>query len=370
MKRLLFITGARSEYGISRPLLKALRSNPEIDLGVVAHGMHFSEQHGYSISDVHNDGHRFLIEVDTYDPFGSKSAELTGTITQLHKVLEESKPDSVLIIGDRMEAMGAAMSAHLRGVPIIHSGGGHVTAGSADNAYRYILSTLATLHLSTSKNATARLKSLPQVDAEKVFFVGSVAIDAVRQFLKQPYSLGACLPDLKIGPYALVNFHPTTVGDEDLSGIMKAAVRKILEHDIEVLITAPNNDAGYQPLMDAIDSLIADSRVHYQANLGVPNFYAAVFSSEFVVGNSSSGVMEAPYFGKQVIDVGTRQEGRDKDIGIQSVPASAETVVEAIADGFKRNWPKTRSSNLYGNGQSVAEAHRLINAFLQSLPDS
>lgn len=367
MKRLVFITGARSEYGISRPLLNAFQHDPEIDLRIMAHGMHLSKDHGYTISEVRKDDYQILCELDTISLSVDKSTELTETIARLHRAIEESKPDAVFIIGDRLEALGAAMAAHLCGVPIIHSGGGHLTAGSADNRYRYMVSILSALHLTTSRIATQRLKAMPVLDASKVFFVGSVAIDAILSFLERPYPISDVIPQLAERPYALITFHPVASTAENVPQILIAAVKTILERGIDVLITAPNNDPGYERVMEAIDSVSANPRVHYYPNLGVPDYYAAIFSCKFVVGNSSSAIMEVPYFRKSVIDVGSRQEGRDKDVGVTTIPATQPAVVQAISEGCNRNWPAVDCNNLYGDGRSVIKAHRVVRKFLDTL---
>jgi len=367
LKRFVFITGARSEYGIARPLLSALNADPEIELGVIVHGMHLSREYGYTVSEIRKDDFTILCEVDTLSGSIDKPAELSRTILEISSSIRAHNPDAVLIIGDRLEAVGSALAASLNGVPIVHSGGGHLTSGSLDDRYRYMVSTLASLHLTTSRNATMRVKALPIVNPKDVHFVGSVAIDAIKKFLQNPYHISDVIPELASQCYALATFHPATFADEDIPGLLIKTVETVLSLGKSILITAPNNDIGCEDIKMAIESVLSLEGVYYRESLGVPSYYAAMYSCDVVIGNSSSALMEAPYFEKPVIDVGSRQNGRDKDLSVKTISANKGVLEQAIKEFHKNTRYKPKCNELYGNGNSVIGAFNAIKQFLKKI---
>lgn len=361
-----FLTGARSDYSLAKDFLFALESDEDFELAVVPNGMHLLESYGMTVNEIREDGFYIFEEVPTYaDGNLNKSEELSRTVRMMRDTLSRLSPDAVFIIGDRIEAYGCALAAHFADIPIIHSGGGHLTSGAVDNIYRYNISNLSSLHFATSKESYQRLIECTLVERQNVHFVGSVAIDQIKRFKENPRKIDQFVSGLKPDSFALMTFHPVTSVDRDVIEVMIFSIEEILRYDTKILLTYPNNDKGSGEIMSIIDCFRGREDVFVEPHLGAEGYYAALCNCLFVIGNSSSGIMEAPYFHKPVIDIGSRQEGRAKDDSIVSIPGTKKQARSAIKKGFSNGWPEKSCSYLYGKGDSVVRVVKNIkNHFL------
>ena len=363
MKRMKlgFFTGARSEYGLLRKLINQLQSDPFFEISLLVGGMHLLEKFGHTYKEIEKDGFVIKAKIPFYsEDISPGQLEFSKAITGIAAVLEKEKFDALFIVGDRLEAYAAALAAHFTRTPLIHSGGGTLTEGAVDNIYRYNITNLANIHLATSKGNYRRLKSLPIIKPEDVFFTGSIAIDGIKAFLKQPVAIDQFVKSLKKDSFVLITFHPATATQEPLDEILAKAVELIVNMNCQVLITYPNNDTGYESILRQIESFKSKENIFIVENLGAKGYYAALNDCLFVLGNSSSGIVEAPYFHKQVINVGERQKGREKDASIMDVNANWPAVQQLIKKGFEESWPLIENNNIYGGGQSVPNIIKII----------
>lgn len=366
--KLAFLTGTRAEYGLAKAFLRALHADPRFELEIIPNGMHLLKKYGTTVNEIRADGFPISVMVETYsEEGGPKAVEFSRTVECMSRVIRGRRLDAVFLIGDRIEAYASALAAHFAGIPIIHSGGGHLTHGAVDNIYRYNISNLADLHFATSRNAYERLCSCPLVDNTSVHFVGSVAVDAIEAFKINPKPASDIKVGLEAGQYALMTFHPVTAVSEPIEEIMQAAIDTIISLGLAVLVTYPNNDVGSEAILGVIEANRARAGVFVVPSLGADRYYAAMHDCRFVVGNSSSGLSEAPYFHKPVLNVGVRQDGRDKDAGVLDVLATPDAVGEALVQGFEKNWEPVPCNQLYGTGNSVGKGLEIILEFLISL---
>ncbi len=366
MKRTIgFFTGARSDYGIMKRLIQTVADSPEFDYSLYVSGLHLLKRFGHTIDEIKRDG--FDIEA-TIPVFGEEGEpgqeEFTGLISGLSMLLQGEKPDVMFILGDRSEAYAASIACHFAGVRIIHSGGGNLTKGAVDNIYRYNMSNLADIILATSKGSYHRLQQVPVLSEKKLVFTGSLAIDAIRKFRENPSPVTDVVPELGSDKFALMTFHPVTLSDESIEEAMDLSFQVITKRGMTVLVTYPNNDPGYQGILDVIEKWQNHEQVIVRKNLGAQGYYAALMACSFVIGNSSSGLMEAPYFHKRVIDIGTRQEGREYDGSITRVVCETNAIQQAIEQGFADNWPHTDCDQIYGDGHAL---QRIMSYFKDSL---
>lgn len=359
--KLAFITGARSEYGLAKALLKEMQSDSRIDLKIIVNGMHLLKKYGETIHEILDDGFSIEETIATYTEEGqSKAKEFSNSIAMLSESISRVNPDVALIIGDRLEAYAAALACHFAGVPIVHSGGGHLTRGAVDDTYRFNITNLATVHLTTCVSAYNRLVKVPLVDQNDVYLIGSVGVDAIVNFLKNPVPVYKFIPGLKGRKFALVTYHPVTKVCEPVPLLIKETVEYLTQHGINVLITYPNNDRGSRALIDMISMCRESDGVFVAESLGAQGYYAALNDCCFVVGNSSSGLSEAPYFRKKILNVGARQEGRDKDVGVIDVPADGQSLRLALEKASLDASLDIQCNNLFGDGSSVSRAIKVI----------
>jgi len=347
--KIAFISGARSDYGPIKRILKEISINRDIDLTIIAHGLHFIQSFGNTIEEIREDNFGNIIEIPTLNNDYSKASEYYQTFNAIFKHLNESSYDFVIILGDRLESYAAALAAHFAKNIIIHFGGGHRTNGAVDDIYRFNITNLSNYHIVTTKQAFDTLITLPTIKKDNVYLVGSCSVDAIKEFLKFPVPITKYIPDLKTN-YALMTFHPVTLVNEPLVEIMKLSIELILSKGFDVVITYPNNDENSQDIINFINKVNNINGVFIMPHLGTQGYYSAINDSSFVIGNSSSGLIEAPYFNKQVINIGSRQEGRTIDKSVDTVSANTDKVLDLLNFHFHNGWRSNTCENLYGNG--------------------
>ena len=362
--RIGFFTGWRCEYGLTVELLRILDDDPEIELLIYPNGLHLLKKFGYTVDEIEEDGFTIGEKIYSYTEKGEdKVFELTNSINMIYKVISEAKLDGIIVNGDRIEAYAAALSAHFCKIPIFHIGGGVITKGAVDDIYRYNITNLADVHFVTNKSAYERLLKLETLNIDNIHFSGSTAIDRILKFKKEPGNINDIFPAIRPGRFALMTFHPVTRRNEPTKDIMGEAIGIILKNKFDVLITYPNNDVGYERILSEIEKWSSNPNVFVSKNLGAKAYYSALNDCTFVIGNSSSGVIEAPYFNKVVLNVGSRQEGRDKDDLVKDI--GTESMLNAINEGFKDGWKNADCSNLYGSGDSSKKIVNIIKKYSQ-----
>jgi len=353
--KITFFTGSRSDYGVIKDLLRTLDADSSFNVSVVPNGMHLLGSFGHTLLEIKNDGFRIEEILKTYNESNKEKVyDFTGSVNIIYNFLKKVKTDVIFVTGDRIEAYSAALAAHFLGIKIIHSGGGTLTLGAVDNIYRYNISNLADIHFTTSLNNYKRLKSLPNINKSSVHFVGTPAVDSILDYKKNPVSIYKSFPSLK-EYFSLMTFHPVTRIDESVDLIMDFAISYILENKLGVLITYPNNDDGFEKIISIINKWQNHRDIIVQKNLGASKYYSALNDCSFIIGNSSSALIEAPYFNKLAINVGSRQDGRDKDTNVIDSPCNINDLKKILESGFKSGWPEFNAKKIYGDGGSSLE---------------
>ena len=359
--KLGFFTGARSEYGIARSFLRNIDNDRKFDLSIFVNGMHLLKKFGYTASEIINDGFSIDSLIKTYTEDGDEKVfEFTNSVEKIYKTLLKKELDAIYIIGDRIEAYAAALAAHFLKIFIIHSGGGTITAGCVDNIYRNNITHLANLHLADSLKHYHQILRLKNDDKKNVCFVGSTSVDAIIKFKQKVVSITDVFPTIRPREFALMTFHPVTSIQEPIHKIMNACIKNIISCGFDILITYPNNDEGHIDIINVIDKWSEHENLFVSKSLGVESYYSALNDCAFLIGNSSSGVIEAPYFNKSILNIGKRQDGRDKDIGVIDVSAEINIVLKSIKKGFEQGWPTYECNYLYGDGNSVEKRKKAI----------
>jgi UDP-hydrolysing UDP-N-acetyl-D-glucosamine 2-epimerase len=364
-KKIGFFTGARSDYGIMKRLIAAVSNSQEYSYCLYVSGLHLVKKFGYTVDEIKHDGFDVKAAIQVYQEDTEPGhQEFTMLISKLAILLEQEKPDAMFILGDRSEAYAAAISCHFAGVKIIHSGGGNLTRGAVDNIYRYNISNLSDVIFATSKGSYERLLKVPILNEKELVFTGSLAIDAIKKFQIDPKPIADFVPEIASKVYVLMTFHPVTRSGEAIEEAMNDSIKTIIEMGGTVLVTYPNNDPGYPGILKVIEKWSGHEQVVVRKNLGAQGYYAALNACSFVIGNSSSGLMEAPYFNKPVINIGSRQEGREYDRNIINVECNAQAIKRVIFFGYEEGWPETKCDQIYGDGHAL---ERIMSYFESSL---
>ena len=358
MNRVAVITATRAEFGLLLPVLRELRKNEDSDFHVdlVVTGTHLSDQYGMTIQEIRNSGERIdhviSIPVDSTDAVAISSNQ-AQTLTEFTRLFTEVKYQGIVLLGDRYETLAIAIAAGNTRTPIFHLCGGDTTEGAIDEWIRHSITKIAYLHFVTNEQSRKRVIQLGE-DPSRVFNYGSTSIDNVLSLANMGKEEALESIGMKDCKYALCTYHPVTMSDDDVEHQIENFLEAI-EHfsDIQFIVTKSNADQGgvvINNILDKANNTIEN--VHVFASLGVRRYLSLMRHAEFVLGNSSSGIIETPAFRVPTVNIGDRQRGRLQAKNIVNCGSSAENIMEAITIARSQGHKKVCQTvvNPYGDG--------------------
>ena len=366
MMKIAVVTATRAEYGIMTPLIRAVHDAPDMELELLVTGTHLSEKHGMTKRFIEEDGfpiaHEIPILEDGNTPYDI-SLTMANAVRGFAACFRDDRPDLVVILGDRTEMLGIASAAMNERIPIAHLHGGEVTEGAVDDCVRHALSKMSYLHFAATETYRKRIIQLGE-DPARVFFAGALSTENI---LKAPLLTEAELKaDTGIPadmPYAVVTFHPVTLDENSAAEQTEALCRAMAQKNgFFYLITMANADAGGDEV-NRILKQFADScsAVKMVSSLGMKRYLSAVKYAAFVLGNSSSGIIEAPVLGTPTVNIGDRQRGRlMADSVVQCAPQTAD-IAAAIRKAAAMPHVSTR---MFGDGNTSALILNTIRDYL------
>lgn len=333
-RRLVVLTTGRQDYGILRSTILLLRRTPEFEVAVWAGGMHLQRRFGEPLEAFKRDGIPVARELLFLAEPPNPVADTAAALKQIGAALAEDAPDALLLVGDRTEALAAGLAATLAKVPIVHLHGGEESEGAIDNACRHALTKLSHLHLVSHRVHADRVIQMGE-DPATVVIVGAPALDhAYRDDLPGVEALSEDLGVALEPPVVVVTMHPATLGGpagEEVAAVAGAMSRVPATY----VVTAPNADAGGADIGDYWRRWAKDrKRVALVDALGDRRYWAMLRVADAVLGNSSSGIIEAPALGVPVVNVGDRQRGRLRYGPVTDVPAAEDAVARALRDAI------------------------------------
>lgn len=337
------VTGTRAEYGIMSRLMQAIKDSDDMQLQIIVTNMHLSETYGMTVKEIENDG----FTVDYRIPLSLDDNSARGTVKAMAEALsgfadayQELNPDIILILGDRYEMLAAASAAAIFGIPVAHLHGGEITEGAYDDAIRHAITKLATYHFTSTEEYRQRVIQMGE-EPERVFNVGALGVDNIlhdkymtlSEFNESLKELaGDKAIDMSEG-FLLVTFHPVTRQPEEAESQTRAllcALEKVKGR--QLLFTMPNSDTGGRVVGELIKKWVAENshRATCVTSLGRKRYYSALKHCGAVIGNSSSGLIEAPSFGVPTVNIGERQKGRAQGNTVINCTADTEGINAAI----------------------------------------
>lgn len=323
-RRICFVTGSRAEFGLMDTVLRAIGP---AHLQIVVTGMHLDSRHGKTI-DVLRKAWKVDAVVDW--PRGPRSIAVGSAISSLARTFEKIKADIVLIVGDRVEAFAAASAAHLSDIPVAHVHGGDRALGQMDDALRHAITKLAHIHFPATRQSAARLAKMGE-DPWRIHRAGSPGIDHIRAAAASKSQLRKMFPSLKSRRFALLVLHPTESDDSAEFRRAQMLATALRKSGVErVVIIYPNNDPGSAGIIRCWESLAADPKFTILRDIPRPIFLGLLRDAAFLIGNSSAGIIEAASFRTPVIDIGPRQEGRERCKDVMNVPWRQPRIAAAI----------------------------------------
>lgn len=373
-KKICVVTGTRAEYGLLKPLIEKIDNNSRLELQLIVTGMHLSPEFGLTYKNIESDGFEIdekievLLSSDTSIGI-SKSMGLT--LISFSETYQRLKPDLIIILGDRYETFSAMTAASVANIPVAHLYGGELTEGAFDDSFRHSMTKMSYLHFTSTDVYRKRVIQLGE-HPERVFNVGALGVENILNL--DLLSKSEIENDLEISlsdKYLLIVFHPVTLENKTAKNNFRELLKAVDKYDknISKVFIKGNSDTDGRIINQMIDNYVSENKNSYTfVSLTIENYLSLLKKCFVLLGNSSSGIVEAPSLKTASINIGDRQKGRIKAESVFDCKNNEVDILSALkeADDFYLNDKFNNLNNPYEKENTSAEIMRVIEDFLLS----
>lgn len=347
-KKIAFLTGTRADFGKIKSLIQILQNNVQLEPHIFVTGMHMMEKYGLTLIEVQNCGFKNISTFENYTDESTMDLTLAKTIEGFSSYVKNLNPDLIIVHGDRVEAMAGAIVGSLNNILVAHIEGGELS-GTIDELIRHSVSKLSHVHFVSNKSAKKRLIQMGELP-ESIYKIGSPDIDIM---------FSDNLPDLKevksyydipFDNYAVVMFHPVTTEIDKMKAYASNFVEALKKSQSNYVVIFPNNDLGSKFIIDFYEELTNNDSFKVFPSIRFEYFLTLLKSADFIIGNSSAGIREAPYYGIPTINIGTRQENRALHSHIINVGYGTDEILNAVNSDLTKTSVDAKS---FGSGNSA-----------------
>lgn len=369
MKKIAVVTATRAEYGLLSPVIQELRKmeNENIQIELIVTGTHLSEKYGMTIKEIEADGER--IDHKIFVPIESGTAldissDQASVLVKFTGLFMQQKYDAVLLLGDRYETLMIAIAAGNTKTPIFHLCGGDTTEGALDEWIRHSITKISYLHFVTNEDSRRRVIQLGE-NPERVFNYGSTSIDNIMRIADLSKTEVLESINLQECKYAVCTYHPVTMENDSIENQIDNFLTTIeMFSDIQFIVTKSNADLGGARINELLDRATKSVKnLHVFTSLGIRKYLSLMKYAEFLLGNSSSGIIEAPVFQVPTINIGDRQRGRLQSKSIINCKTDSNSIAAAIQTAMSDEY-KSMCKNVispYGSGNTGKQiAHKVM----------
>ena len=353
MRKICYVTGTRADFGLMRATLESIHSRSALELSLLVTGMHLSPKYGETWREIADVGLTIGVKVPV-NLTGSSGSEMAIALGEqvigFTKALEQIEPDIVLLLGDRGEMLAGAIAALHLNIPIVHIHGGELS-GTVDESIRHAISKLSHYHFTSTNKSRERLVRMGE-KPEHIFVTGAPGLDAIykaefldRESLLMEYGLDGD------APFLLVLFHPVVQQVDEAENQTVLLLDAVVESEMQSLIIMPNADAGSKVIEKVISNYSKHKKIFTALHVPREKFLSLMKFSEVLIGNSSSGIIEAASLGTPVVNVGDRQQCRERNMNVIDVDFKKANICSAIQKAKKlkgEDWV-----NVYGDGKTT-----------------
>ncbi len=367
-RKICVVTGSRAEYGLLYWLMKEIQSEPDLELRIIATGMHLSPEFGLTYREIEKDGfcidHKVDMLLNSDTPAGVAKSMGLGLI-RFGETLQELQPDLMLVLGDRFEIFSAVAAAMVACIPVAHLHGGESTEGAFDEAIRHSITKMSHLHFVAAEEYRKRVIQLGE-HPDRVFLVGGLGIDNIKKLDLLDCSALQTALGFELGPKnLLVTFHPVTLENATAREQFSALLMALNElEETHFIFTKANADTDGRIINQMIDEYVAKNpqKAVAYASLGQQRYLSTMQYVDGVMGNSSSGLIEAPSFAKGTINIGDRQRGRLKAESVIDCNPERGSIATAIEKLYSKDFQVTLKNvqNPYGEGGASKKIVKLL----------
>lgn len=333
-RKIAVVTGTRAEYGILYWLLKEIQGRPSLELQLLATGAHLSPEFGLTYLQIEEDGFSIAEKLEillSADSETAISSSIGLGVISFAKAFERLTPDIVVLLGDRYETFAAAIAALVARIPVAHIGGGHATQGAIDESIRHSISKMSQFHFASRAEHRDRIIQLGE-DPERVFITNTPLVDGILRIPRlEQHELETELGIKLTSPLFLIAYHPVTLEDSTAEGQMDELLAAVSHFDNHCIFIMPNADTGGRVISEKIRAFV-ESHSKSQAFVSIRRelYLNLMRFASVVVGNSSSGILEAPYFNLPAVNIGDRQRGRLRSSNVIDSRTDAASIKESI----------------------------------------
>ena len=369
-RNICVVTSSRADYGLLRWVMQGIKDDPELNLQIIATGMHLSPTFGLTCKVIEEDGFEVNAKIEILGSSDTPTAIAESMALALDgtaKAFSELKPDLVVVLGDRFEIFAATAAALVTKIPVAHLHGGETTAGAFDEAFRHSITKMSHLHFVATDEYRSRVLQLGE-NPKNVYLVGGVGIDSIKNLpllSKEDFEnqLGIKLDTKSL----LITFHPVTLDSESPEQQMKELLAALSHlHDTTLIFTMPNADTGGRALIDMIEKFVGQNKnAKVFTSLGQLKYLSCISHVDGVVGNSSSGLTEVPTFKKGTINVGDRQMGRIQASSVINCEPKEKDIKRAIKTLYSLDFNSNLAATMNPYGEGGASA-RIVKALKEA----
>ena len=371
LKKVAVVTATRAEYGILRNVIDKIEKSAQLELCLMVTGTHLVPEYGMTVGEIVQDGYTIAEKIDVLlasDTPAAISKTMGLTMISFAEAFERQKPDCLVVLGDRYELVAVCSAAMNAGIPIAHISGGETTQGAIDESVRHCITKMSYLHFPACETYRRRIIQLGE-EPERVYNFGDVGVEAVRLIpvMTKP-ELEQSIDFLLDKPYMSVTFHPVTLEAHEAERQMQELLDALDTFvDMKFVFTKANADAGGRKINEMIDAFVAghDNCAAF-ASLGIKRYINLLRFCDGIIGNSSSGIVEAPAIGIPTVNIGNRQKGRLQADSILNCAPDREEIIRTVRESQTKEFQERARNtvNPYGDGNTSEKIVQTITEYL------
>ncbi|WP_299017171.1 UDP-N-acetylglucosamine 2-epimerase [uncultured Polaribacter sp.] len=349
MKKIVFLTGTRADFGKLKSLIKITQESLKFDIQIFATGMHLDAKYGLTVNEIYKSGFKNIVTFQNHVGAEHMDRTLAKTIQGFSEYVGIQKPDLIVVHGDRVEALAGAIVGSLNNILVAHIEGGEIS-GTIDELIRHSVSKLSHLHLVSNSQAKKRLIQMGELESS-IFVIGSPDLDLMNPQKLPKLEDVKNYYDIPFDEYAIAMFHPVTTEYEAIKAQSKIFVDVLIESKLNYIVIYPNNDLGTEEILQEYKRLEQKDHIKIFPSLRFEYFLRLLKESKFIIGNSSAGVREAPFYNVPTLNLGSRQNKRSFGNTILNITLEKLQILKAINNSNKLDFRNDKISE-FGEGNS------------------
>ena len=357
-KRIVFLTGTRADFGKLKSLILIAQNSDLFEVYIFVTGMHMLDKYGKTIIEVKKSGIKNIYPFINHDNIDHMDRNLSKTIDGFSHYVLEIKPDLIVVHGDRIEPLAGAIVGSLNNILVGHIEGGEIS-GTIDELIRHSISKLSHIHFTSNDDAKKRLIQMGEYE-ESIFTIGSPDLDLMNSKTLPSIEFAKNYYEIEFKQFSILIFHPVTTELEKINIQIRNLIEAIIESGLNYIVIYPNNDLGSDIILKEYENFKNISRIKIFPSLRFEYFLVLLRHCEFIIGNSSTGIREAPYYQIPTIDVGSRQKNRVKSKSIKTVGFIKKDILSLI-NNIKKTEIEENDID-FGDGNSSFRFLNLLNS--------